>query len=324
MTLLLSRSEVKRIVEVDGNAVLRDLVARVAGSHCEMAEGLVRQHPRIYLRYPDEGSRRPPGLFSMSALLPKAGIMGTRLAALSGVGGDAVSVLFDHHTLKCLAIIDNGILHEYRTGASAGLASQYLARTDARTLACIGSSSIARGTASVLCAVLPGIRQIFVFSPDASHREKFAEEMHGRLGLPVHTASSAEEAAAGAQVLVTATDADRPVVADEAIAPGTHVNVMARNEVSHVVLKKSKLVTAWAQSGKIDPPLRDPIPDSWIYCELSNLVTGSARGRETDGEITVYLGGGVGAPAMWDVAAAATFFDAACRLGIGTEIDFTA
>ncbi|HLY64063.1 MAG TPA: hypothetical protein VKU60_00900 [Chloroflexota bacterium] len=93
MALILSRSDVERVlIEFDG-AVLEDLIRRVELGYREMAAGLVRQHSRIYLRYPDEGTRRPPGLFSMSALLPQAGVMGTRLLALGGGGGDGLLIL---------------------------------------------------------------------------------------------------------------------------------------------------------------------------------------------------------------------------------------
>lgn len=322
MTLIVSRSDVRHIVASDGARVLTDLMDRIADGHRELTEGLVRQHPRVYLRYPEGAGRRPPGLFSMGALLPRAGIMGSRLLALSGVAGEGVLVLFDHKTLQCLAIIDDPLLHEYRTGASAGLASRYLARPDSRVLGCLGSSGIGRGSVSMVCCALPGIKEVLVYSPNPAHRAQFVDEMSDRLHLPVRPMSAPEEVAEAADVLITATDADRPVVADEAIKAGTHINTMARNEVSHAVLQRSRVVTAWRRGADIDPPLLNPIPESWVSCELADLITARVPGRGSDEELTVYLGGG-GPPAMWDVSAAMAFYEAARRLGRGTEIDIS-
>lgn len=323
MTLIVTRSDVRAIIQSLGDVVLRELMDRIEAGHREMADGLVRQHSRVYLRYPEEGARRPPGLFSMSALLAGSGLMGTRLLALSGVSGEGVLVLFDHVTLKCLAIVDDVLLHEYRTGAPAGLASRYMARPNARVLGCFGSSGIARGTINMVCCALPSIEKVLVYSPNQVHRARFAEEMSVQLKKPVIAVDTPAEAANEADVLITATDADRPVVPADAIRPGTHINAMARNEIPMETLRTSAIITAWREGDRLmDPPVRDPLPEEWLRGELTDLVTGRLKGRANDQEITVFLSGG-GPPAMWDVEAAATVFEAARRTGHGTVVEIT-
>lgn len=52
------------------------------------------------------------------------------------------------------------------------------------------------------------------------------------------------------------------------------------------------------------------------------VVAGKAAGRESETELTSFIGG---TPvAMWDVAAASVFYEAARRLGLGTEIQIDA
>jgi alanine dehydrogenase len=268
--------------------------------------------------------RRPSGLFSMSALLPQSGAMGTRLLALGG-GRETQGflVLFDYHTNRCLSILDDSTLHMYRTGAPMGLASKYLARRDSRVVGCIGSAPMARGSLTMVRTALPSISGAKVYSPTKRHRERFAEEMSQQLQMAVTPVGSAEEAVDGADVVITATNADRPVVADSAIPEGAHLNLVARNEVSLAVLRRGKIVTAWTQALlELDPPMHEPIPQELIHAELSKVVVGEAPGRENETEITSFIGG---TPvAMWDVAAASVFYEAGRRLGLGTEIQIDA
>ena len=240
MTLLFTRTDIETIIERGGSEFLEDLTARIEAGYREMASGLVEQHQRIYLRSNDDPQRRPKGLYSMSAVLRGAALMGTRLLALGGPGADGLLVLFDHQTLKCLAIMyDQGALQKHRSGTPAGLATRHLARTDARVIAVIGSSGTALGGLVIAKHARSSVEWVKVFSPTTANYERFAGEMTRILGKEVKAVSSAEEAAEDADIFVVATDADRPVVPDNMIAPGTHLNLMARNEVEMNTFKRA-------------------------------------------------------------------------------------
>ena len=144
--------------------------------------------------------------------------------------------------------------------------------------------------------------------------------MTAALGCEVTAVASAAEAVAGADVVITATDADRPLVADAAIRPGAHVSLMARNEIEMATFKRSKIVVPSAAMLAVwDPPWHEPVPPEWIHCELPALVTGQAEGRTSTEETTVFVGSS--ASAMWDVVAASVFYEAGRALGCGTEFD---
>ncbi len=326
MTLVLARRDVEAVIRAGGAALRDALLERLAAGYRAMAAGRVHQHERIYLRPPAEGPlarapRRPPGLFSMAALVPDEGVMGARLHPLgtAGGGGEPVIVLFDARTGACRAILDDTLLHEYRTGAPAALATRCLGRPDARVVACIGSGPIARGALTLVCHVLPAATEVRVFSRTPAHRARFAAELTATLGRPVVAVDSAEAAAHDADVLITATDADRPVVPDAAIKSGAHLNLFARNEIEAATFRRAKVVTtstavllAW------DPPWHEPITPEWVHAELGDILLGRAVGRVAADEVTVFIGS---APvAMWDVVAAAVFTDFARRLGLGTAI----
>jgi alanine dehydrogenase len=324
LPLLLTRADIQQILDRGGSKFRETLIGKVDAGYREIAAAQVEQHRRIYLRPKGDALRRPKGLFSMSALLPGAQRMGTRLVALGGPGrgtdGDGLLVLFDHQSLRCLAIMnDQGPLHSHRTGAPSGLATRLLARENARSIAVIGSSGIARGALVLANHVRTRVDAIRVFSPTRENRERFAAGLATALGKDVRAVSSPEDAVCGADIVITATDADRPVIPDSAIAPGTHINVLARNELEMATFKRARLVVSSRQTaGAHDPPWRDPLPDDWVDAELADVVTGARAGRTSPDEVTVFVGSA--AMAMWDVAAAGAFYDAGAALGLGKEL----
>lgn len=317
--LIVSQSDVQEVLRAGGPSVLEDLVQRLAQAYQEVGRDRVLQHSRIYLRVPEEHLRRPHGLFSMSAAIPEMERMGTRLLALGGGGGEGLLVLFDMQSKKVLSILDDGVLHNYRTGAPAALATRYLAKADARSVAVIGSGRIARGTLAMVLHVLPSAQDVRVHSPTPGHAERFAEEMAPVVGRPVRSVPSAEEAVQGTDVIITATDADRPVVPHDAVSPGAHINVMARNEVEQRTFAGSRVFYGSRDAQRdLDPPWKEPVPEEWVDGELTDLVTGRVPGRQSNDETTVLVCSGP--MAMWDVVAATVFYEGAERLGLGTRV----
>lgn len=67
------------------------------------------------------------------------------------------------HTGELLALIEADWLGRIRTGAASGLATKYLARADAATVAILGAGAQAETQLQAVCAVR-SIQQAFVFS----------------------------------------------------------------------------------------------------------------------------------------------------------------
>jgi alanine dehydrogenase len=322
MTLLITRADVEKLFSSHRREVMDALVRNVDEGYREVASGSAQEHPRVYLRSKTDPERRPPGLFSMSALLPGVGRMGTRLLALGGAeyaDGDAMLILFDQRTKKCLSIMWDQGLHNYRTGTPAALAARTMSRPDAESIGVIGSGGIAEGTLAMVHHVRPSVKTVRVYSRSPENRERFSKLMSAYLGCDVRPVESAAEATRGADIVITATDADRPLVPDHAVGPGTHISAMARNEVDPVTLRRSKIVlSSRSATEALDPPLRDPIPEASIVGDLADIVSGKAQLGYSPAVITVFAGG---APlAMWDVAAASAVFEIAGRLGLGKTI----
>ena len=110
--------------------------------------------------------------------------------------------LFDGVTGEPRAFVNASAITAVRTAAVSAVATRLLARPGSRTLAILGAGVQARSHLDAMRAVLP-LEQVRVWS----RTPEKAAELDG-----VEVVASAEEALAGADVVVTATTSREPVV----------------------------------------------------------------------------------------------------------------
>src|SRR5260221_6490552 len=139
----------------------------------------------------------------------------------------ATVLLIDASTGELLALIDGTALTALRTGAAGGVAARALSRPTAARAALFGAGAQARTQLPALAAV-PPIREVPVVARERAHAAAFEEwaagqpELHG---IAVHP-SSAAEALAGADLVVTATSSRTPVFAGAALPAGVHATAV--------------------------------------------------------------------------------------------------
>ena len=211
----------------------------------------------------------------------------------------ATVLLFRPETGEPLATMDGRLITELRTGAVSAVATKYLARPEAATLAILGSGVQARSHLEALRLVRP-FREVRVWSP--RHARAFAEE-HG-----VTAAASAEEAVRGADGVVVATTARTPVLQGEWLAPGTHVNAIGgvpadRRELDDALLGRARIVVA--PRAAVLRESGDVIAAGRVDAELGEVIAGTQPGRTSADELTLFKSVGV---AVEDIAAAALVY----------------
>jgi ornithine cyclodeaminase/alanine dehydrogenase-like protein (mu-crystallin family) len=194
----------------------------------------------------------------------------------------ATIMLFKPETGEPLVIMDGTLITEVRTAAVSAVATKLLAREDASVLAILGSGVQARSHLEALCLVRP-FKEVRVWSP--RHAQDFARE-HG-----VRAAASAEKAVRGAHVVVTVTSSTSPVIRGEWLSPGAHINAVGAcrpdwRELDDETLRRSRIYVdsrdaAIQESGDI-------IAAGRIDAELGEVVLGTAHGRRTPDEITLF------------------------------------
>jgi alanine dehydrogenase len=317
MTLLLSNEDVAAALSMPDcleamETAYRDLGLRHGGNgiRCEILTPTSRDDA-LY------------SLLTMSGVSPRFGIGAVRINSdiltwpKSSSGTRRVKVpaapngrycglvlLFSTHTGAPLAIYPDGVVQRMRVGATSGLAAKYLARTDARKVALLGTGWQAGGQAMAITAVR-SIERIRCYGPHRERREAFALEMQAKLGIEIVPTATAREAVADADIVLCATNSLQPVLAEEWLEPGMHVSSLSRLELAANVIgaaditfihardAESKIVrTAGADLARDMEGRKAALSNTIAQTTrpaLCDLLLGQASGRRSNTDITLFL-----------------------------------
>ncbi len=236
--------------------------------------------------------------------------------------------LFDGETGVPTAILDASAITAIRTAAVTAVATDVLARADARTLAILGAGVQGRAHLRALAGVRD-FGEVRVFAPTRAHAQAVIDEA-GPAGAGVSVTPSAGDAVRGADVVVAATNSPRPVLQRAWLKPGAHVNAVGAStprakEIDTATVAASALFcdsreSVLAEAGEFQLAVTEGlIPgEEHIRAELGEVLAGTAPGRRDDGELTLFRSLGI---AVEDLAAAETAVAAARAQGLGTEVE---
>jgi ornithine cyclodeaminase/alanine dehydrogenase-like protein (mu-crystallin family) len=237
-------------------------------------------------------------------------------------------ILTDSATGSHLAIIDGSSLTSIRTGAASGLATDLLARKDAKAVAMFSGGVQARTQLEAICTVRT-IEQVRVYDQSRERAERFAEEMSSRLEIPVTVSDTPAENIKDADIIGAATSSRVPVFDDNDLPRGVHINAAGvfhpdRAEIPPATVCRARVVVdhleaALDEAGDVLLPWQAGlISKEHFATELGAVVLGEAPGRQSDDEITLFKSVGVAAQ---DICAAACVYENATRLGLGKPLD---
>ncbi|HTQ56444.1 MAG TPA: ornithine cyclodeaminase family protein [Bryobacteraceae bacterium] len=231
-------------------------------------------------------------------------------------GAHFLFLLYRAADAQPLALMEANHLGQIRTGAASGLATRFMARPDAATLAIIGSGFQARTQLEAMLAVRR-IAETRVWSRTAAKRQAFAAEAAAAFRTRVEAADTAAEAVRGADIVVTATFAKEPVLAAEWIKPGCHINAMGSNQAARreipadLVQRAGRIAVdsreqARMESGDLLMAFGEADWDSPRLVELKDIVAGGVPARTHPADITLFKSNGL---AVEDVIAAAFVYE---------------
>jgi ornithine cyclodeaminase len=272
----------------------------------------------------------------MPAYLPSSGALATKLVSLFPKNTDrpthqAVIVVFDADNGSPVALMDGEAITAARTAAGSALATDLLARKDARLLAVIGTGVQARAH----LRAIPRVREFSEVRVAGHHPAKareLASEAAEWLGGKVRAIDAYADATRDADVVSAATHSAEPVVRREWLKRGVHVNSVGYNtagrEVDGATFRDALLVVESRAAALAPPPAgsndiamaiaEGAMTPDHVHAELGELVSGARPGRADAAQITLYKSVGV---AVQDAAAAAMVLEAARRDGVGRVID---
>lgn len=213
----------------------------------------------------------------------------------------ALVALFRAETGEPIAVMDGRLITEMRTAAVSAVAVKVLAPADVRSLAILGSGVQARAHAQAFKLVRT-FKDIRVWSRGVENARRCAEEIGGR------ATATAEEAVRGAEVVVTVTHADEPVLRGAWLIPDALVLAVGavgatRREVDSATMRGAVIVDSREAAAKEAGDIL--LAGVTIYAELGELLAG-AKPKPTSG-IIVFKSLGL---AVEDIAAAKLVLDA--------------
>ena len=234
----------------------------------------------------------------------------------------AIVIVLDPQTGQPRALIEGDSLTAIRTGATGGLASELLARRNAKTVALFGAGVQARAQLQGVITVR-SITRINLLDLSLSASQKLADEIATWEQAPaVNLVSNSKEAIQDADIIITATTSSKPVFDGHGLKAGTHITGVGSytpqmREVDETTVQRARIVVdsreaCLAEAGDLI------IPKATVDAELGEIINGIKPGRHSDEEITFFKTVGV---AVEDVAAAAAILSEAETNGLGKVIE---
>jgi ornithine cyclodeaminase/alanine dehydrogenase-like protein (mu-crystallin family) len=316
MALFLTEKDVIDLLPM--HAALERVEASFLEQHRGKAHNQARQRlflPHVSLHY-------------MAGALEGEGVLGMKIYTVSHQGLRFLVLLYNTKDGALLALIEADHLGRVRTGAASGVATKYMARPDAATVAVIGTGRQARTQLEAVTTVRK-VQFASVYGRDEARRRAFAEEMTGRLGLKVSAANSAREAVEAGDIVITATTSVQPVLLGEWLRPGAHINAIGANmlnrrEVDDAALGRCAVISvefieqAKKEAGDLVHGLAT-LGIGWDRVhELHEIVGGSYKARNSADDITLFKSSGI---TLWDIAVGAHVYRKALEASRGKELE---
>ncbi|MFD0858223.1 ornithine cyclodeaminase [Roseovarius aquimarinus] len=184
------------------------------------------------------------------------------------------------------------MLTALRTAATSALVAKYLAPKGADTMAMIGNGAQSEFQSLAMKAIV-GIKTVRLWDIDKAATQKAARNLQG-MGLEVVECASAEESMEGAQIITTCT-ADKQyatILTDNMVGAGVHINAIGgdcpgKTELAPAILERSDVFVEFPPQTRVEGEIQQ-MPEDFAVTELWQVMTGAAKGRTSDSQITLF------------------------------------
>lgn len=172
------------------------------------------------------------------------------------------------------------------------------------------------------------IEEVRVNDLSAEKARQYAEEMGKQFEMGVKAIENTKDAVEGADVIVTTTPSRKPILMNDWVADGMHINAIGadapgKQELDPEILVRAKVVVddvgQAIHGGEVNIPLsKGIIARGDIYADLGEVITGKKPGRTSRDEITVFDSTGL---AVQDIATDWVVYKKAKEMGKGREVE---
>ncbi|MBX4861969.1 ectoine utilization protein EutC [Rhizobium bangladeshense] len=325
--IILTEAELRKVIGLD-----RDAVACIEEAFAALATKAVAMPPILRLDIPeyrgevDVKTAYVPGIEGF-AIKISPGFFDNPKIGLPSTNG--MMVLLSSRTgLVQALLLDNGYLTDVRTAAAGAVAARHLSRENASVAAIFGAGMQARLQLEALTLVRP-IREARIWARDAAKAQAVAAELATKLGFPVTATPEARGAVTGADLIVTTTPSETPIIKAGWLEPGQHLTAMGsdaehKNEIDPAAIVGADVYVADSlkqtrRLGELHHAIdAGLVTADTVFAELGQIVAGRAPGRTRNDQITIADLTGTG---IQDTAIATLAFARAGAANAGTTFE---
>jgi ornithine cyclodeaminase/alanine dehydrogenase-like protein (mu-crystallin family) len=270
-----------------------------------------------------------PGIFlhTMSAVASYLGYAGWKAYTTTTQGARFHVGLYSTKSGELTALIEANFLGQLRTGAASAVATECMARPDAKVVGLFGSGHQARTQLKGVCTVRK-IELVEVYSRNEERCQQFCELMSEFCNTKVVPSRNPDAVAAEKDIVICATSARTPVFEGKVLDEGTHLNVVGSNflnkaEIDVTTVHRADTIVCDSieqcrlEAGDFVQALEDGAVEWSNMHDLADVVAGRETGRKTAESITLFKSVGL---AIEDVALAARLVELAGNEGLGKRL----
>ncbi len=226
-----------------------------------------------------------------------------------------------------VAVIEGTLASNMRVAAMGGVAAKHLSRKDSESIGFIGAGEQAKMHLISMKVVRPSLKECRVAAKTIDEEQQFIQELSplfpdmSFLGTNTHARAAIE----GADIIVTATSAQAPLLKASWMKPGSFYSHVGGWEDEYEVARQcDKIVcddwdTVTHRTQTLSRMYAEGLLSSAdIHADLHELVSGHKPGRESDDERIYFNAVGL---AYIDVAIALSMYRRAIDAGSGQALD---
>jgi ectoine utilization protein EutC len=324
--IILTEAELRAVVKLDV-----EVVSCIENAFHALATKAVAMPPILRLDIPehrgevDVKTAYVPGLDDF-AIKISPGFFDNPKIGLPSTNGMMVLLSAKTGLVQAL-LLDNGYLTDLRTAAAGAVAAKHLAREDASVAAIFGAGMQARLQLQALTLVRP-IREARIWAREAAKAEKIAAQLTKTLDIPVTASADPQAAVTGADIIVTTTPSETPILKGEWLQAGQHVTAMGsdaehKNEIDPAIVVNGYYVADSVKQtrrlGELHHAIAAGLTETEVdFPEVGQIVAGLRPGRTSGDQITIADLTGTG---IQDTAIATLAFARASSAGAGTTFE---
>ena len=252
-------------------------------------------------------------------------------------------MLNDKDTGAPLALMSANLISSYRTGGIPGVGAKYLARKDSKTVAIVGPGVMGKTSLSAFVSVCPNLDTVKIKGRGQKSIDSFIEFVKKECPQikNIKVCDTLEEAVRDSDIVsMTTVVRDNvesfPYIDSSWIKKGALISMPSAGRfdddflANHckLVVDNAKLYEAWEEEypyptypqvqivgTKFTDLKHDGLISADDIIDITDIIQGKHKGRESDDEIIVYSVGGM---PVEDIAWGGTVYRNALKKGIGT------